>query len=153
MKLLTALLTTLLLFGCGSRQDPAPVPNAQQSTATTTNPAVAEVSFARDIQSLIAANCMPCHSGSSPKAGYDLTSYEGVTGNGSDAIPNAIAGKPDSSKLYQMLRDGRMPPTGKLDSAKIGLVYRWISEGAKNNSPFLQSAPRPALVSLTRRRC
>ncbi len=113
----------MLLISCGGTQTPQakdPAPNANK-------PATAEVSFARDIQSLVRASCMPCHSGAKGAAGKtNWTTYEGV-------MVDVKPGKPDSSRLYKRLRDGEMPPSGKLDSSKIALVYKWISEGAKNN--------------------
>ncbi len=129
MRMSAILCAALLVIACGSKVAPAPTAKAPD----TTKPAVAEVSFARDVQSLVAANCMPCHSGPNPKGGYDQTTYAGIMGNGSDTRPNVVPGKPDSSLLYQKLRDGKMPPSGKLDSAKIALIYKWISEGARNN--------------------
>ena len=123
MKVLALLSAALLFAGCGSTQTPV----AKDPPADTTKPAVAEVSFAKDIQSLVAAYCMPCHSGTKDaQTKFNWTTYEGV-------MTHVVAGKPDSSKFYKRLRDGQMPPSGKLDSTKIAIVYKWISEGAKNN--------------------
>ncbi len=126
MKVMAFLFVALLFVGCGNQ--PAPAPKAEQTPPPDpSGTAVAEVSFARDIQSLVQANCMPCHSGArDAQTRFNWTTYDGI-------MVAVVAGKPDSSKLYQRLHAGTMPPSGKLDSAKIGLVYRWISEGAKNN--------------------
>ena len=119
MRALAVLFVTLLLVGCGSQ--PAPAPKAEET------PAPAEVSFAKDVQSIVTANCLPCHSGAKDAAAKsNWTTYDGV-------MADVVAGNPDSSKFYQILRDGKMPPAGKLDSAKLATVYKWISEGAKNN--------------------
>jgi hypothetical protein len=93
------------------------------------------MTFARDIQPLLSASCLPCHSGGPDAASrsYDLSRYEGVMGCGTDSIPNVIPGNPDSSKLHQSLEAGRMPPSGRLDAAKIGLVRSWIAAGARND--------------------
>ena len=125
MRLLAALFTTLLLFGCGGRPSPAPAPKTQQATASETDKSMATpVSFAKDIQSLAATSCMPCHAGANSSRNW--TVYQNV-----NAI--VVAGNPESSKFFQVLNDGRMPPGRKLDSTKIALVYRWIRQGAKNN--------------------
>jgi len=118
MKYLTILAVMLLLVGCGPR-------------AGTT---VASATFAKDVQPIFAQNCMPCHSGGTDaKSPYVLTKYDGVMGNGKDSVPNVIAGKPDSSLLYTMLKEGKMPPPGPLAAAKLDIVMKWISAGAKNN--------------------
>jgi hypothetical protein len=44
-----------------------------------------------------------------------------------------IAGKPDSSLLYQKLKTGKMPPAGKLPADQFELVKKWIAQGAKND--------------------
>lgn len=119
MKYLTMLAAMLLLVGCGG-------PKADS--------AVTNVSFAKDVQPIFTQNCMPCHSGGpDAKSPYDLTKYAGVMGNGKDSVPNVIAGKADSSLLYLMLKEGKMPPTGALEATKVDLVTKWVSAGAKNN--------------------
>jgi mono/diheme cytochrome c family protein len=118
MKYLTMLTALLLLVGCGPR----------------TNSAVANVSFAKNVQPVFTQNCMPCHSGGADaKSQYVLTSYEGVMGNGKDSVPNVVAGKADSSLLCVMLKEGKMPPPGALQTAQVDLVVKWVAAGAKNN--------------------
>jgi len=124
VKALAALFIALLVVGCGSQ--PAPAPRAERAPDSA-GPAPAEVSFAKDIQTIVASSCLPCHSGAQGAASKaNWTTYEGV-------MADVVAGKPDSSKFYQSLRDGKMPPSGKLNSARIALVYNWIAQGAKNN--------------------
>ena len=121
MRALAILFVTLLLVGCGSQPARAPAPKAEET------PAPVEVSFAKDVQSIVTANCLPCHSGAKDAAAKsNWTTYDGV-------MADVVAGNPDSSKFYQMLRDGKMPPSGKLDSTKLATIQRWINEGAKNN--------------------
>ncbi len=123
VRVLASVFAALLLTGCGSTQ----APQAKDPAPDPAKPAPVEVSFARDIQSIVKANCLPCHSGANDaQTKFNWTTYEGV-------MAAVAAGKPDSSKFYQRLHAGTMPPSGKLDSVKLALVYKWISEGAKNN--------------------
>jgi hypothetical protein len=124
VRVLAVAFAVLLLAGCGS-QPAAPAASKTDPSPNTTDPASAEVSFAKDIQLLVTASCLPCHSGAGSSSS-NWTTYADVMGA-------VVAGKPDSSRFYQKLRDGRMPPGGKLGSTELALVYRWISEGAKNN--------------------
>ncbi len=116
MRLVLTACLALLLIGCGSK--PAPAPAAQQQPPDNT------LTYGRDIQPLFATNCASCHAAGGAAAKYDLTTYQGVT-----AL--VVPGQPDSSKLYQMLVEGKMPPTGKLDSMSLAKVRDWIAQGAR----------------------
>ena len=122
MRALAVLFIVLLLVGCGSQ--PAPAPKAEEKPAPDT--VNAAVVLAHEVQSIVTANCLPCHAAGGSAAKYDLTSAEGLA-------KLIVPGMADSSKLYQMVRDGKMPPSGKLDSTKLATIQRWINEGAKNN--------------------
>jgi hypothetical protein len=123
MRYAAALALLLLVIGCGGGT-PAP---AKTETPKADSSAVVEVSFARDVQPIFAASCMPCHSGAADaKSKYDVSKYDGV-------MARVVAGQPDSSLLYTTLAAGKMPPAGKLDDAKLSFVQRWIAEGARNN--------------------
>ena len=123
MRALAVLFIVLLLVGCGSQ--PAPAPKAEEKPAPDT--VNAAVVLAHEVQSIVTANCLPCHSGAKDAAAKsNWTTYDCV-------MADVVAGNPDSSKFYQMLRDGKMPPSGKLDSTKLATIQRWINEGAKNN--------------------
>jgi mono/diheme cytochrome c family protein len=117
-----AFCSALLLVGCGTPQQP----QAKAPVTDTTQPAAVEVSFSKDVQPIFAASCMPCHAPGGGAARYDLTAYDKVA-----AL--VVAGKADSSKLFTVLNQGRMPPSGKLDSSRLATVRKWIDQGAKNN--------------------
>jgi predicted CxxxxCH...CXXCH cytochrome family protein len=57
------------------------------------------VSWKDDLGPLFTARCQSCHAGAAPAAGYDTSSYLGVLGGGSDAVPDAVAGDPGSRLL------------------------------------------------------
>ena len=131
MRALAVLFVTLLLVGCGSQPAPAPAPKAE-------TPATSEVSFAKDIQPILTQTCMPCHAGGKDaKGNYDLTSYAGGTGNGSDSTPNVILGNADSSTLYRRVTGTVMPQMPKerppLNAVQLTTIKKWIDQGAKNN--------------------
>lgn len=122
MKYLSVLALALLIAACGGQKtEPAKAP-ATDSTAVA-----ADVSYSKEIQPIFANSCMPCHSGAADaKSKYDLSKYEG-------AMAKVVAGKADSSLLYVILKDGKMPPAGPLPAATVELVKKWIDQGAKNN--------------------
>jgi mono/diheme cytochrome c family protein len=109
------------------------------AVACKTNPpdVPADPSFAGDIQTIFNSHCISCHGNSSPPAGYSLTSHAGALSNGSDTIPNVIAGSADSSKLYRKVKGIETPqmPYGQppLDSVNLEVIQNWINKGAKNN--------------------
>ena len=82
--------------------------------------------LAHEVQSIITTSCLPCHAPGGQAAKYDLTSPERLA-------KLVVPGKADSSKLFQVLQSGKMPPAGKLGSAKLATIRQWIDEGAKDN--------------------
>jgi cytochrome c5 len=113
----------LLLVGCGSQPAAPAAPKAEQAPVSdTTTPAPV---LAHEVQSIITASCLPCHAAGGSAAKYDLTSPEGLA-------KLVVPGRADSSKLYQVLASGKMPPAGKLDSVKLATIRSWINEGAKD---------------------
>ena len=89
------------------------------------------VDFARDIQPIIEKSCLGCHGAGSH---LELTSRQGAVRQ--QAI---VPGDPDKSSFYRSVRDGAMPPGGKLPQEQIDLIRRWIQ----------QDAPWPTRVVLT----
>ena len=90
------------------------------------------VDFDRDIQPLLAAKCLGCHSEKLQTAGLALESRETLLkggGRGAAIVP----GEPDASLLLRAVRQGgnlEMPPGGKLAEAEIQLLSDWIRDGA-----------------------
>lgn len=84
------------------------------------------VSYANNIQPILNQDCVPCHSGSNPPAGYLLTNYTDVndlatSGLLMDVINHASGVKP--------MPDGKP----KLNACKIATIQKWIDEGMLNN--------------------
>lgn len=83
------------------------------------------MSFLKDVQAIIASNCLGCHSGAAVSGGVNLSSYSGV---------QAVA---QSGKLVNATsQNGQatsMPPNSKLSACDIQKIKIWVTEGAKNN--------------------
>jgi len=76
-----------------------------------------------DVASLLAERCVGCHGGQPPAAGYDLTSYLGALGSGSDPVANAIAGDA-ASKLLAVLAPEDATHAALLDNR--ALLSTWV---------------------------
>lgn len=116
-----ALLGALLLGAC-SRAEP-------------------EVSFAADVQPLLAARCGSCHSPGQlgyEASGLSMASYETLM-KGTKFGEVVIPGDALSSALT-MLIEGRADPSIRMphgetpmSAAEQQLVHRWVAQGARNN--------------------
>ncbi len=106
------------------------------------SPGSAAVEFARDIRPILSDNCFACHGPDAKhrKADLRLDTEAGLLAvrPGDSPRPAAVVpGKPDQSLLFQRIThadpDKRMPHKSsgkKLSPAQIGLIKRWIEEGA-----------------------
>lgn len=85
-------------------------------TCNTTSP-----SFSSLAQAGTSTNCVNCHSGSSPQANFDITSYNSV-------LSRVQVGNPEGSLLFQKITAGSMRAnsTQSINQA----VYCWIKGGA-----------------------
>src|SRR5690606_10147397 len=98
------------------------------------------VSYFKDIRPVLEAQCHGCHQPAKAKGDYVMTDFAKLlagAGEGAAIVP----GKPDESVLVKMITPGdngeaqmpqKKPP---LFPAQIELVKRWISEGAKDDTP------------------
>lgn len=90
----------------------------------------ARICFERDILPIFNSKCASsgCHDANSSAEGYVLDSYKHITSSG------ISKGHPSSSKLYNIIIDGEMPPrrSPKLTTNEINLIRDWIADGAKN---------------------
>ncbi|ARU41868.1 hypothetical protein CCB80_12245 [Armatimonadetes bacterium Uphvl-Ar1] len=133
----------IFLIACSSQTpEPEPsTPKAEQSAESTQEPRVepglqtVTVSFKEDINPLIQANCLGCHSGPKAKEGIDMSSYELLTTSGEHGAIIKPGDSSSSLMIKAMTGDGVdiMPPAGKLPDDKIELVAQWIDAGAKND--------------------
>lgn len=114
--------------------------------ATRMNAAEPEksVTFETQILPILTMKCARCHGDLKQSAGLSIASGAALfRGGESGAVVSP--GKPDESPLYEMIRDGHMPPEGKdpVSKRELDLLQRWISEGAR-----IADAP-PASLQIT----
>lgn len=95
------------------------------------------VYFQNDILPLIVGNCgiSGCHDAATAKDGVILNNYANIMNTG-DVKP----GNPTGSEIYENIvetdLDKRMPPppSDALSQEQITLIFKWIQQGALNNS-------------------
>ena len=90
------------------------------------------VKYETQIQPILNAKCSKCHGESKQTAGLNLSTADAL-GRGGESGAVLVPGKPDESPLFEMVRDGQMPPKGNegLTKNEIELIRRWIADGAR----------------------
>jgi hypothetical protein len=83
------------------------------------------VTYSGSIAPLLSANCIGCHSGTSPSGGVDLSSYANVV----VAVENGTL----YGAVNQDIGYVSMPPGTKLSDCKIDLIRIWIENGYPND--------------------
>ena len=78
-----------------------------------------------DIEPQVAAACSSCHAGATPAGRYDLTSYLGALGAGTDTTANAIAGDA-TSLLVTTLAPATATPPHAGQAALYATLARWV---------------------------
>lgn len=122
-----------LVIGClhaavGLADTPASEGNAAGATPRA-------ISFARDIQPLLAERCLLCHGPDESEAGLRLDQAEHATEQLDSGQVAIRAGDPEQSELLRRVTtddpNQRMPPEGEpLTPQQIELLRDWISGGA-----------------------
>ena len=117
--LLGALFTCVVVAGWSSAAPPSK--DAEGATGL----------YETRIRGLLMKRCAQCHGPERGQAGLDLTTPEGLR-RGAETGPVLSPDQPSESRLYQVIRDRRMPPkgAGKLTRAEIGLILKWMEQGA-----------------------
>jgi hypothetical protein len=95
------------------------------------------VYFQTQVLPLLISNCAKsgCHNSTDHKEGIILDTYSNVMATG-DVRP----GTPSNTDIYKVLiksdPDDRMPPplSAPLNASQIDLIYKWITQGAENNT-------------------
>jgi hypothetical protein len=108
-----------------------------------------KVSFTNEIAPILLQKCMACHSPDKSKGGYQLHTFEAFSKGGKSKAPAIVPGQPGQSKLFELIttadEDDRMPQKDDpLPASQIGLIERWIKEGAHFDGPD----PKAPLITL-----
>lgn len=93
------------------------------------------INYETQVRPILFARCVECHGESSAKGGLRLDElYRAFVGD--EALWSISPGKPDDSEFMYRVKLGtesedRMPPEGSpLTPGEIGILQRWIAEGA-----------------------
>ncbi len=98
------------------------------------------VSFARQVEPILRANCQGCHQPAKAHGSYSMTTYAALLAIGDSGEAGIVPGSPDESELVRQItpRDGEanMPKDAPpLNAADIELIRQWIAEGAIDETP------------------
>lgn len=116
------------------------------------------VSFECAVLPLLEQRCNDCHNSTKQSGGLDLSRHKTMLRGGNELGAAIIPRQPDESPLIQVLSgtaEPAMPENGKpLPKAEIDLLRRWISEGARDDTPvfpsdqirFFETQVRPVLA-------
>jgi hypothetical protein len=89
--------------------------------------------FETKVRPILESHCYNCHGPAKQKAGLRLDS-RGAMMRGGDSGRVLEPGDPGASRLIEVIRyesDVQMPPRRKLDDAEIGVLTRWVKQGAQ----------------------
>ena len=98
-------------------------------------PAGTAVDFVKDVQPIFAKHCEKCHGAEKQKSGYRLDIKTVALTGGDEHAPNIVPRESAKSPLIRFVaglgEDMKMPPKGEgLSGAEIGVLRRWIDDGA-----------------------
>ena len=125
---MTKRILLLLLSGMAiaTAQQPAPKAPPKKAKAEA-------VTYYRDIEPILKANCVSCHQAAMAAGGLSVDAPENVLQGGASG-PSVIPGKAQRSLLYTRLTDTtakRMPPAGTLTEEQLAMIRAWINAGAR----------------------
>ncbi len=109
------------------------------ASAAEADKAPIKVSYAKQVQPLLQANCYGCHQPAKANGGYQATTYHKLFQGGDSGVA-IVAAKPEKSRLLELItpKNGNAQmPQGRspLAAGDIELIRRWIAEGADDDSP------------------
>lgn len=106
--------------------------------------------FEKEVQPILSMYCLTCHGKSSPEQGLDLRSARSLLRGGFNG-PVVRKGRPDESKLYLKVSQGKMPPPAfksKVTEGEVAVIRRWIEAGA--HSKEANEIPAAAMKQMAR---
>jgi YHS domain-containing protein len=110
------------------------------------------VSFAKEVQPLLAARCGTCHLNGKKSGGFRMDSRE-LFLQGGDSGPVVKAGSSGESPLIRLVAaldpENRMPPQGPiLSNDHVGILRAWIDQGLKWEAGVTSLKPPEQLTAL-----
>src|SRR5512146_2995089 len=98
-----------------SQPQPTPQPSPQPPPSTTQS-----LTYTKDLKPIFDSDCVVCHSGSRPSAGYSMTTYAGVTRDVSPGNANSrlVVWSQPGGTMYRFW-------TGNA-SQKAAMVRQWV---------------------------
>ena len=89
----------------------------------------AKAHFEKVVRPILVEHCVRCHGADKQKGGLRLDTKSGAM-KGGEGGPAVVPGKADASPLVHSVREGEMPPTGKIPEAQIAVLAKWVQDGA-----------------------
>lgn len=93
-----------------------------------------KIDFVQQVRPILERHCLRCHGPEKQEAGLRLDQRQAALRGGDSYSPAIVPGKSDASPLFQFIArsdaDLKMPPKGSLADDEIGILRRWIDEGA-----------------------
>jgi hypothetical protein len=114
-------------------------------TAAAQRPPAGRIDFARQVQPIIAANCLECHNQDRRQGGLSLATYADALDGGRDGAvirPGAAARSLLIHRVTGAIEPQMPKDEAPLSPAEIALIQRWIHEGARE-TPTSAPAPQP----------
>ncbi|GAB4421002.1 MAG: hypothetical protein OHK0039_35300 [Bacteroidia bacterium] len=113
-----------------------------------------QVDFNAEVRPILNKHCLACHGGVKRSGGLSLLFREEALQVGESGQPAIVPGSPGSSELMRRVRhhdpELRMPlDAAPLSADQIGLLERWIAQGAIWEAHWAYVAPQPQPVPAT----
>ena len=109
-----------------SPSTPPPVTQPGEPGPVVPEPPKLEAKYSSIHSFIFTPYCVRCHSGTSARAGLDLSSYEG-------AMTAVEPGDAENSVLFAQIDWEMMPPEGPLVAEEKKAIFDWIENGAKKD--------------------
>ncbi len=118
----------------------AQTPSAAVPARAGTGAGSGQAAVARQVEGILARQCLSCHGPEKKKGGLDLSRRTTALAGGKsgEAI---VPGEPDESLLVEKVAEGEMPPKQPLTREQAAAVRAWVAAGALYASEPL-SPPR-----------
>ncbi len=109
------------------------------SVAVVQSAPTAAVSFVKDVAPIIVRRCTGCHGEKINLGGYRADTFRNMFKPGVSGLTSVEPGRPEGSNLLRLvttkIEQVRMPKSDSaLTTTQVGLIKRWILEGAKLDS-------------------